>query len=119
MNSSATTLGLFLTPPPAPSHISADTELIIVSGNGSGDLFLAFSTANPGASDAAEPTRTVQTVPNDRMDALFTATVQATEEAILNALVDNQPMTGRDGHHVDALPRNRMRELLKKYNRAP
>src|SRR5205807_4999321 len=74
-----------------------------VSGNGSGDLFLAFSTANRGASDAAEPTRTVQTVPNDRMDALFTATVQATEEAIVNALVDNQPMTGRDGHHVDAL----------------
>ena len=89
-----------------------------VSGNGSGDLFLAFSTANPGASDAAEPTRTVQTVPNDRMDALFTATVQATEEAILNALVDNQGMTGRDGHHIDALPHDRMRELLKKYNRA-
>jgi len=89
-----------------------------VSGNGSGDLFLAFSTANRGASDAAEPTRTVQTVPNDRMDALFTATVQATEEAIVNALVDNQPMTGRDGHHVDALPHDRMRELLKKYNRA-
>jgi L-aminopeptidase/D-esterase-like protein len=90
-----------------------------VSGNGSGDLFLAFSTANPGAADPAEPTRTVQTVPNDRMDALFTATVQATEEAILNALVDNQGMTGRDGHHIDALPHDRVRELLKKYNRAP
>jgi L-aminopeptidase/D-esterase-like protein len=89
-----------------------------VSGNGSGDLFLAFSTANPGAADAGEPTRTVQTVPNDRMDALFTATVQATEEAILNALVDNQGMTGRDGHHIDALPHDRVRELLKKYNRA-
>src|SRR3954467_10065752 len=74
-----------------------------VSGNGSGDLFLAFSTANPGAADPAEPTRTIQTVPNDRMDALFTATVEATEEAILNALIDNQGMTGRDGHHIDAL----------------
>jgi L-aminopeptidase/D-esterase-like protein len=89
-----------------------------VSGNGSGDLFLAFSTANPGAADPAEPARTVQTVPNDRMDPLFTATVQATEEAILNALVDNQGMTGRDGHHVDALPHEKVRELLKKYNRA-
>jgi D-aminopeptidase len=89
-----------------------------VSGNGSGDLFLAFSTANPGANDAAEATRTVQTVPNDRMDPFFTATVQATEEAILNALVDNQGMTGRDGHHVDGLPHEKVRELLKKYNRA-
>jgi L-aminopeptidase/D-esterase-like protein len=52
------------------------------------------------------------------MDALFTATVQATEEAILNAMVDNQGMTGRDGHHIDALPHDRVRELLKKYNRA-
>ena len=88
-----------------------------VSGNGSGDLFLAFSTANAGAADPATPTRTVQTVPNDRMDALFTATVQSVEEATVNALVDNQSMTGRDGHHVDALPRERVRELLKKYGR--
>lgn len=88
-----------------------------VSGNGSGDLFLAFSTANPGAADPATPTRTVETVPNDRMDPLFSATVQSVEEAIANALVDNQSMTGRDGHHVDALPHDRVRELLKKYNR--
>jgi D-aminopeptidase len=90
-----------------------------VSGNGSGDLFLAFSTANPGAANPAEPTRSVQTVPNDRMDALFSATVQAVEEAIVNALVANQSMTGRDGHRVEALPHDRLRELLKKYNRAP
>jgi D-aminopeptidase len=90
-----------------------------VSGNGSGDLFLAFSTANPGAANPAEPTRSVQTVPNDRMDALFSATVQAVEEAIVNALVANQSMTGRDGHRVEALPHDRVRELLKKYNRAP
>ncbi len=89
-----------------------------VSGNGSGDLFLAFSTANPGAADPAAPTHTVQTIPNDRMDPLFTATVQSVEEAIVNALVDNQSMTGRDGHHVDALPHDRVRELLKKYGRA-
>jgi L-aminopeptidase/D-esterase-like protein len=89
-----------------------------VSGNGSGDLFVAFSTANPSAADPAEPTRSVQTIPNDRLDAIFEATVQATEEAIVNALVANQTMTGRDGHRVDALPHNRVRELLKKYNRA-
>ena len=90
-----------------------------VSGNGSGDLFLAFSTANPGASNPAEPTRSVQTVPNNRMDGLFNATVQAVEEAIVNALVANRSMTGRDGHRIEALPHDRVRELLKKYNRAP
>jgi len=88
-----------------------------VSGNGSGDLFLAFSTANPHVTDPVSPTYSVTTVPNDRMDPIFTATVQAVEEAIVNALVANQSMTGRDNHHVDALPHERVRELLKKYNR--
>jgi L-aminopeptidase/D-esterase-like protein len=89
-----------------------------VSGNGSGDLFLAFSTANPGAYDPEAATHSVETVPNDRMDPLFAATVQSVEEAIVNALVDNHDMTGRDGHHVDALPHDRVRELLKQYNRS-
>jgi L-aminopeptidase/D-esterase-like protein len=88
-----------------------------VSGNGSGDLFLAFSTANPKASDPDALVHSVETVPNDRMDPIFTAVVQATEEAIANALVDNRSMTGRDGHHVDALPHDRLREVLKKYQR--
>jgi D-aminopeptidase len=88
-----------------------------VSGNGSGDLFLAFSTANPGATSAEPITHSVETVPNDRMDALFAATVQATEEAVVNALVDNHDMTGCDNHTVPALPHSRLRELLKKYNR--
>ena len=51
------------------------------------------------------------------MDPIFTATVQSVEEAIVNALVANQGMTGRDNHRVDALPHDRVRELLKKYNR--
>src|SRR5213594_2669789 len=84
-----------------------------VSGNGSGDLFIAFSTANPGAANPDKPTQTVQTVPNDLLDPLFEATVQAVEEAIVNALVDNQSLTGRDGHRVEALPHDRVRELLK------
>jgi L-aminopeptidase/D-esterase-like protein len=67
--------------------------------------------------DPAEPTHSVTTVPNDRMDPIFTATVQSVEEAIINALVANQGMTGRDNHRVDALPHERVRELLKKYNR--
>ena len=87
-----------------------------VSGNGSGDLFIAFSTANPGAAAPDQVTHSVETIPNDRMDPIFAGVVQATEEAIVNALVDNQSMTGRDNHRVDALPHNRMRELLKKYN---
>ena len=88
-----------------------------VSGNGSGDLFLAFSTANPGAANPEKPTQTIQTVPNDRLDPIFEATVQAVEEAIVNALIDNQSMTGRDDHRVEALPHDRVLELLKKYNR--
>ena len=53
------------------------------------------------------------------MDPIFAAVVQATEEAVVNALVDNHSMIGRDDHRVEALPHNRLRELLKKYNRLP
>jgi D-aminopeptidase len=84
-----------------------------VSGNGSGDLFIAFSTANPNAANPNQITHTVETIPNDLMDPLFTGVVQATEEAVVNALVDNHSMTGRDNHHVEALPHDRLRELLK------
>ena len=87
-----------------------------VSGNGSGDIFLAFSTANP---DAAKPegTAKIEMLPNDRMNPLFEATVQATEEAIVNALVAAEPMTGRDGHHVSSLPHEELRRVLRKYGR--
>lgn len=86
-----------------------------VSGNGSGDLFIAFSTANPHAADSKPPIRTIETMPNDLMDPLFTATVDATEEAIINALVDNRDMTGRDDHKVEALPHDRLRALFQKH----
>src|SRR5213596_3182685 len=88
-----------------------------ISSNGSGDLFIAFSTANPNVANAEQVTHQVQTVPNDLMDPIFAGVVQATEEAAVNALVDNRSMTGRDNHRVEALPRDRLRELLKKYNR--
>jgi D-aminopeptidase len=85
-----------------------------VSGNGSGDLFIAFSTANPNVANPNQVTHNVQTIPNDLMDPLFTGVVQATEEAVVNALVDNNSMTGRDNHYVEALPHDRLRELMKR-----
>ncbi len=87
-----------------------------VSGNSSGDLFLAFSTANKGAAKR-EGVAQLTMLPNDRMDPLFEATVEATEEAILNALVAATTRIGRDDHKVLALPHDRLREILKKYNR--
>jgi D-aminopeptidase len=86
------------------------------SGNGSGDIFIAFSTANREAAKATGVAQ-VQMVANDDMDPLFSATVEATEEAIVNALVAAETMTGVDNHKAIALPHDRLRELLKKYNR--
>ena len=87
-----------------------------VSGNGSGDIFLAFSTANFDAA-APEGVAKVEMLPNDQINGLFDATVQATEEAIVNALVAAEPMTGRDGHHVPALPHDELRQVLEEYHR--
>jgi L-aminopeptidase/D-esterase-like protein len=88
-----------------------------ISGNGSGDLFIAFSTANRNSWAPDQVTHSVQTIPNDLMDPIFTGVVEATEEAVVNALVDNQTMTGAGNHRVEALPHDRLREVLKKYNR--
>lgn len=84
----------------------------------SGDLFLAFSTANPGAltstfpprpapeGDAGEdaPYETLRFIPWGRVDPFHTAVVEAVEEAVLNVLTAAEPMSGRDGHHVPAFP---------------
>src|SRR5712692_11384664 len=86
------------------------------SGDGSGDIFVAFSTANPGAA-APKGVRDLKMMPNDSLDPLFLATVQATEEAVVNAMVAAETMTGIDGHTAIALPHDRLREVLKKYNR--
>lgn len=86
------------------------------AGNGSGDLFLAFATANAGAAAGRGPAQ-VQMLRNDVMDGLFAATIQATEEAIINVLVAAETMTGRDGHKVVALPHDQLRDILKRYNR--
>jgi len=87
-----------------------------IAGNGSGDIFIAFSTANPAASDVGHVVD-LKMVPNDSMDPLFAATVQATEEAIDNAMVAATDMTGINGHHVRALPHDELRAVLAKYNR--
>ena len=87
-----------------------------VSGNGSGDIFLAFSTANFDAS-ASEGVPRIDLLPNDRINAVFEATVQATEEAIVNALVAAEPMTGQGGHSVPAIPHDALRQVLEKYHR--
>ena len=85
-------------------------------GNPSGDIFVAFSTANPGA---AKPGANVSVtmLPNEGISPLFEATIQATEEAIVNAMVAAQTMTGANGLRVYALPHDRLRAALRKYNR--
>jgi L-aminopeptidase/D-esterase-like protein len=85
-------------------------------GNPSGDIFVAFSTANPGAVKA-DANVTVTMLPNERIDPLFAATIQATEEAIVNAMVAAETMTGINGMRVYALPHDRLRAALRKYNR--
>jgi L-aminopeptidase/D-esterase-like protein len=86
--------------------------------NSSGDLFLAFSTANrPHNRVAGGDTVTVEMLSNDRIDPLFQAIVQATEEAIVNALVTAETMTGINENKVYALPHGRVKRLLKQYNR--
>jgi D-aminopeptidase len=87
-----------------------------LSGNGSGDIFVAFSTANAKAS-APAGVASLTMLPNERMNALFDAVAYAVEEAIINALVAAETMTGVDDHTVIALPQDRLRDVLKKYNR--
>ncbi|MCC7119026.1 MAG: P1 family peptidase [Anaerolineales bacterium] len=85
-----------------------------LGGNGSGDIFLAFSTANP---NAAHPDLGLKALSNDRLDPIFSATAHATEEAILNALIAAEDLTGHNHLSVQALPHNQVKELLRKYSR--
>jgi D-aminopeptidase len=87
-----------------------------ISGNGSGDIFIAFSIANPGAA-AANHVVDLKMLPNDKIEPVFAATVQATEEAIINAMIAAETMTGIENHKVIALPHDKLQAVLKKYNR--
>jgi D-aminopeptidase len=87
-----------------------------ISGNGSGDIFIAFSTANSGAESPGK-LHDVQMMPNDDLDPIFEGVVDATEESIVNAMVAAKTMTGINNHRVIALPHDELRSVLKKYNR--
>jgi L-aminopeptidase/D-esterase-like protein len=87
-----------------------------ISGNGSGDIFIAFSTANPQAGDSKGVVNLTM-LPNDQMNTTFEATVEATEEAIINAMLGAQTTTGYQDHKVIALPHDRLKEVLRKYGR--
>ena len=87
-----------------------------VQGNGSGDVFVAFSTANPGAA-APDHVVDLKMLPNDRIEPIFAATIQATEEAVVNAMIAADTMTGINNHRVIALPHDELRAVLKKRNR--
>jgi len=86
------------------------------AGNSSGDLFLAFSTANAGAA-RPDGTPALTMLPNERINPLFQATIDATEEAVVNAMLAAQTMTGADGIRLFGLPGDRVVTVLKKYNR--
>jgi L-aminopeptidase/D-esterase-like protein len=84
--------------------------------HGSGDIFIAFSTANPGAFSRAGAT-TVEMMSNDDMNPIIQATALATEEAIINAMIAAETMTGRDDNVSYAIPHDRLQAVLRKYNR--
>ncbi len=84
--------------------------------NGSGDIFLSFSTANLGAFDREKMTQ-VSTLSNGHMTYFFEATVQAVEEAIINAMMAAETMSGINGNKVYALPHDLLLQILKNYNR--
>jgi D-aminopeptidase len=86
------------------------------ASDGSGDIFIAFSTANPGAA-GAKGLHQLAMLPNQQLNTIFLATVQATEEAVVNAMVAAKTMKGINDYEVIGLPHDRLREVLRKYNR--
>jgi D-aminopeptidase len=87
------------------------------AGNGSGDIFVAFSTANATAASGEAGLQQLEFLPNDQLDGLFEATVLAVEEAIVNAMVAARTMTGIDDHRLVAIDHARLRAILEKYRR--
>ncbi|HEX7175628.1 MAG TPA: P1 family peptidase [Pyrinomonadaceae bacterium] len=92
----------------------------VMGGRGedsSGDIFIAFSTANPAEVSKTAGTAQLAMLPNERINPVFRAAVEATEEAIVNAMVAAETMRGINGNTVHAIPHERLREVLRKYNR--
>jgi len=88
-----------------------------VGNNSSGDIFLAFSTGNAAAHGARSALRQADYLSNTAIDGLFRAVAEATEEAVLDSMIANETMTGRDGNTSIALPHDTMMELMRRYNR--
>ena len=87
------------------------------AGNGSGDIFIAFSTANADAASASDGVTTIEALSNGALDGLLEATVQATEEAIVNALVAARTMEGHEGHVLHAIDHEALRRILRRHRR--
>jgi D-aminopeptidase len=87
-----------------------------VAGNSSGDIFIAFSTANAAADQNATGV-SIDTLPNDSILPLFRATVESTEEAIINAMIAARDMTGNEGHVVKAIDHEELRSVMREYRR--
>ena len=85
------------------------------AGNGSGDIFVAFSTANADAASASAGVAKIEVLANDELDGLFEATVQATEEAIVNAMVAARTMSGFEGHELRAIDHDALRRILRRH----
>ena len=90
-----------------------------MGGDSSGDIFIAFSTANPHAADADSGATTVRMWPNDRINPLFEAVIGATEEAITNVLVAAETMTGANDFRVYGMPVDRVVASLKRHGAIP
>jgi L-aminopeptidase/D-esterase-like protein len=89
-----------------------------IGHNSSGDIFLAFSTANRESFAApAGALRSFETLSNDAVDPFFTATIEATDEAIADSMITNETMTGRDGNTSIALPHDRLLDVMRQYRR--
>ncbi len=87
-----------------------------IGNSASGDIFLAFST-NKTDYDSLTKTMTVRSLSKSNLDPIFRAAVESTEEAIINALIAAEDMEGVNGNKAFAIPHNRLREVMKKYNR--
>jgi D-aminopeptidase len=88
-----------------------------ISGHGSGDIFMAFSTANSDAFNTEKKLSSASFIPDESLDKLFEAVIQSVDEAILNSLFANDTMKGINGHIVEALPHDQVLEILRKHNR--
>ena len=87
-----------------------------ISGHGSGDIFMAFSTANESTFYDEKNPVTAQYIPNPQLDKIFEAVIQSVDEAILNAIFANEPMQGFSGNRVEALPHNQVIEIMRNHN---